>query len=44
MSRLYSLNKSRRILHSSYKLLKSKKMLSYPDSQKELLETLKLLE
>jgi signal peptidase I, bacterial type/signal peptidase I, bacterial type len=44
MSRLYSLNKSRRILHSSYKLLKNKKMLSYPDTQKELLEILKQLE
>ena len=44
MSRLYSLNKSRRILHSSYKLLKSKKILSYPDTQKELLEILQQLE
>ncbi|AGT71431.1 signal peptidase [Chlamydia trachomatis] len=44
MSRLYSLNKSRRILHSSFRLLKSIKMLSHPETQKELQEVLKQLE
>ncbi|SYX09129.1 Signal peptidase I T,signal peptidase I,signal peptidase I,Peptidase S24-like [Chlamydia poikilotherma] len=44
MRHRYSLNKSRQILHSTYKLLKSKKLSQHPDSQKELQTLLEQLE
>ncbi|EPP28443.1 peptidase S24-like family protein, partial [Chlamydia psittaci 08-2626_L3] len=40
----FSLNKSRQILHSTYKLLKSKKLAQDPDSKQELHKLLEQLE
>ncbi|WP_100933998.1 signal peptidase I [Candidatus Chlamydia corallus] len=44
MKQHYSLNKSRHILHSTYKLLKSKKLAHSPEAKKQLQELLEQLE
>ncbi|SPN73276.1 Signal peptidase I,signal peptidase I,signal peptidase I,Peptidase S24-like [Chlamydia serpentis] len=44
MKQYYSLNKSRHILHSTYKILKSKKLHHSPESKKKLQELLEQLE